>query len=65
MKVKAPRWPPGQQTDGELLRYREQLQAALPTLPAGSSEYSDHERRLNAVMSEQGDRRRRRAVPYS
>jgi hypothetical protein len=65
VKVKAPKWPPGQQADFELRQYRERLETALPTLVAGSLDYADHERRLNAVLDEQAARRRRDVTPFT
>jgi hypothetical protein len=65
VKVKSSKWPPGQQADWELRQYRERLETALPTLAAGSAEYFDHERRLNAVLNEQAARRRRDVTPFA
>jgi hypothetical protein len=42
--------------------YRAKPGTALAALPAGSSGYSEHERRLNQVLDEQCSRRRRRTA---
>jgi hypothetical protein len=65
MKVKEPDWPPGQQADWELRQYRERLETALPTLPAGSSAHADHAGRLKQVLGEQESRRRRDTTPFT
>jgi hypothetical protein len=57
MKIKEPKWSVGQLATWELRDYRASLETALLTLPVGSDDYADHERRLKAVTSEQATRR--------
>jgi hypothetical protein len=63
VKFKKPRLSVGQLVDWELRDYRERLETALPTLPAGSSDYADHESRLAEVITEQEARSVTTGIP--
>lgn len=48
-----PKWPIGELTDGELLRYRASLQSAIGQLPSTSGTVDGLRAKLDAVTAEQ------------
>jgi hypothetical protein len=63
VRVMKPRWSVGEQVDWELREYRERLETALATLDAGSSDYAEHDGRLNEVIAEQEARSVTTGIP--
>jgi hypothetical protein len=61
--VKKPKWSVGELVDWELREYRERLETALASLPAGSADYAEHDGRLKEVIAEQEARSVTTGIP--